>query len=165
MKVPRKERMSLAEKLYLPAILKGLTITGRHAARFSDRVTRQYPEEPTPIPDGYRGMPVLVKDEEGRMKCVACQLCEFVCPPEAIKIVPGEYAESNVEKYPARFDLNMLRCIYCGLCEEACPEEAIFMSGIATFVAPTREAAILPKEKLLELGGVRAGDIKKWASK
>jgi NADH-quinone oxidoreductase subunit I len=157
--------MTLMEKLYLPAILKGLTITGRHAASPSDKVTRQYPEQPTPIPDGYRGIPVLVTDEHDRIKCVACQLCEFVCPPEAIKIVPAEYSESNVEKYPARFDLNMLRCIYCGLCEEACPEEAIFMSDNATFVASSREDAVLNKERLLELGGRREGQIRKWASK
>ncbi len=165
MKVPRKESMTLAEKLYLPAVLKGLAITGRHAVRPSDKVTRQYPEEPSPLPPGYRGMPVLVRDEDGRIKCVSCQMCEFVCPPEAIKIVPGEYAESNVEKYPARFDINMLRCIYCGMCEEACPEEAIFMSDNATFVAASRADAVLPKERLLELGGVHSGGIRKWASK
>ena len=164
MKVPRKQ-MSLAERMYLPAILKGLTITGKHAAGVRSRVTRQYPEEPTMLPEGYRGVPVLVTDENDRIKCVACQMCEFVCPPEAIKIVPGEYSESNVEKYPDRFDLNMLRCIYCGMCEEACPEEAIFMSDIATFVAGSREEAILPKEKLLELGGKREGGIRKWESK
>jgi NADH-quinone oxidoreductase subunit I len=162
-KVPRK-KMTLTERLYLPAIFKGLGITGRHAVRYSDRVTRQYPEEPSPLPDNYRGIPALVTDEEGRIKCVACQLCEFVCPPEAIKIVPEEYEQSNVEKYPKRFDLNMLRCIYCGLCEEACPEEAIFMSSVATFVVSSRDEAILPKEKLLEIGGKHTG-IRKWAAK
>jgi NADH-quinone oxidoreductase subunit I len=164
LKIPRR-KLTLAERLYLPEILRGLSITFRHAVRPRDRVTRQYPETPSPLPEGYRGIPVLVKDEDGRIKCVACQLCEFVCPPEAIKIVPAAFDDSNVEKYPARFDLNMLRCIYCGLCEEACPEEAIFMSGIASFVASSREEAILPKEKLLELGGVRPGGIRKWAAK
>jgi len=163
-KVERRE-LTLAEKLYLPEIAKGLGITIRHALRPSDRVTRQYPEEPTPIPRGYRGVPSLVRDENGRIKCVACQLCEFVCPPEAIKIVPGEYPDSSVEKYPARFDLNMLRCIYCGLCEEVCPEQAIFLSETATFVVSSREEAILPKEKLLELGGTRRDPIHKWSGK
>ena len=163
MKVPRKE-LSFIERLYIPAILSGLVTTIRHAINPKHRVTRQYPEEPTVLPEGYRGIPALVTDDEGRIKCVACQLCEFVCPPEAIKIVGGELPESNVEKYPARFDLNMLRCIYCGLCEEACPEEAIFMSDVATFVVASREEAILPKERLLEIGGKHEG-IKKWASK
>jgi NADH-quinone oxidoreductase subunit I len=162
-KVKRKE-LSFFERLYLPAILQGMWTTINHFVRPSHRATRQYPEEPTPLPAGYRGIPALVTDEEGRIKCVACQLCEFVCPPEAIKIVAGEFPESNVEKYPARFDLNMLRCIYCGLCEEACPEEAIFMSDVATFVVSSREEAVLPKERLLEIGGARPG-IAKWASK
>jgi NADH-quinone oxidoreductase subunit I len=163
-KVERKN-MTLLERSYLWEIGKGLATTIKHAATPSDIVTRQYPEEKTPLPEGYRGIPALIKDEDDRIKCVACQLCEFVCPPEAIKIVPAEYADSNVEKYPARFDLNMLRCIYCGLCEEACPEEAIFMSDVATFVVESREQAILPKEQLLEIGGRRAMKIRKWANK
>ncbi len=164
MKVARKE-LNLLERMYIPEVLRGMSTTIRHALNPRHNVTRQYPEVPTPLPDGYRGIPSLVKDEDGRLKCVACQMCEFVCPPEAIKIVPGEYPDSNVEKYPDRFDLNMLRCIYCGLCEEACPEEAIFMSDVATFVVSSREEAVLPKEKLLEIGGVRAGGVRKWASK
>ena len=163
MKVQRRE-LSLLEKMYFPAILQGLRTTIGHAIRPWHRVTRQYPEEPSLLPEGYRGIPALVTDEEGRLKCVACQLCEFVCPSEAIKIVSGEYPESNVEKYPDRFDLNMLRCIYCGLCEEACPEEAIFLSDVATFVVSSREEAVLPKERLLEIGGQHRG-IRKWASK
>ncbi len=163
MKVPRK-KMSLWERAYLPEIARGLATTFRHAVRPGDRVTQQYPEQTSQISDYYRGIPALVTDEEGRIKCVACQLCEFVCPSEAIKIVPGEFPESNVEKYPARFDLNMLRCIYCGMCEEACPEEAIFMSDVATFVVSSREEAVLPKERLLEIGGRRSG-IRKWATK
>jgi NADH-quinone oxidoreductase subunit I len=100
------------------------------------------------------------------MKCVACQLCEFVCPPEAIKIRPGELPEeSNVEKHPEAFDLNMLRCIFCGMCEEACPEEAIFLSPIPVFTARSREEAILHLDQLLELGGRRRDAIMKWASK
>ena len=164
MKIARK-KMTFAERVYFVEIFRGLFITLGHAIRPKDRVTREYPETPSMLPNGYRGIPVLVRDEENRIKCVACQLCEFVCPPEAIKIVPGEYPDSNVEKYPARFDLNMLRCIYCGLCEEACPEEAIFLSDNATFVVASRDEAILPKEKLLELGGVRPGGIRKWAAK
>lgn len=163
MKVPRR-KMTLAERLYIPEIARGLATTIRHAVRPKDKVTRQYPEEPSPLPEYYRGIPALVRDEDGRIKCVACQLCEFVCPSEAIKIVPDEYPDSNVEKFPARFDLNMLRCIYCGMCEEACPEEAIFMSDVATFVVASREEAVLPKERLLEIGGRRTG-IKKWAVK
>jgi NADH-quinone oxidoreductase subunit I len=160
--IPRKT-LTLWERLYLPAIWGGFKVTLKHF--FRKKVTMQYPEERWVVPEGYRGAPYLVRDQDGRTKCVSCQLCEFVCPPEAIKIVAAEYPGSNVEKYPARFDLNMLRCIYCGMCEEACPEEAIFLSDVATFVVASRDEAVLPKEKLLEIGGVRPMKIRKWAGK
>ena len=74
---------------------------------------------------GYRGVPTLVKDPNGREKCVSCQLCEFVCPPKAIRITPGEIPPDaptgHVEKAPQEFEIDMLRCIYCGMCQEVCP--------------------------------------------
>src|SRR5437868_1519706 len=110
------------EKIYLPAIVAGMAITFKHLAnRFlgRTRITMQYPEEKWPMPDGYRGAPVLVKDEEGREKCVSCQLCEFICPPRAIRMTPGEIPfsdpHSKIEKAPKEFDIDMIRCIYCGL--------------------------------------------------
>ena len=163
MKVPRK-KMTFLERIYFWEILRGLGVTFRNMV--GRKVTLSYPEQRRELPDQYRGVPVLVRDQNDRMKCVACQLCEFVCPPEAIKIFPAELPEeSNVEKYPERFDLNMLRCIFCGMCEEACPEEAIFLSPIPVFTARSREEAILHRDQLLELGGRRHDDIMKWASK
>ncbi|MCU0725980.1 MAG: NADH-quinone oxidoreductase subunit I [Planctomycetes bacterium] len=154
--------LTLGEKLYLPAILKGLGLTLKHFFK-RKKFTRQYPEEPTVVPEGYRGLPVLVKDDEGRVKCVACQMCEWVCPPEAIRIIPEELAVGNtIEKGPREFDLDTLRCIFCGLCEEACPEEAIFLSDKFEFAGGSREEMIFHKEKLLDLGGVRAAGAKKW---
>ena len=99
---------------------------------FKPKVTLQYPEEKPSIPQNYRGVPTLVKDPNGREKCVSCQLCEFVCPPKAIRITPGSVPEEesereHVEKAPEEFEINMLRCIYCGYCQEVCPEEAIFL--------------------------------------
>jgi NADH-quinone oxidoreductase subunit I len=120
--------------MYLPGILVGLKITAGHFINHllgRDKTTMQYPEEKWPMPAGYRGAPTLVRDEDGREKCVSCQLCEFVCPPRAIRIKPGEIPldspHAKVEKAPQAFDIDMIRCIYCGLCEEVCPEEAIFL--------------------------------------
>jgi len=107
---------------------------------------------------------VLVSDQNGRTKCVACQLCQFVCPPEAITIESREIA-TNVEKGPQTFDINMLRCIMCGYCEEVCPEEAIFLSRNFEFAPTTRAEMIFSKEKLLQLGGTRPDEIEKWAHK
>ena len=153
---------SLADRLVFPAILKGMAITAAHI--FEKKVTMEYPEEKWTLPEYYRGVPSLVKDDEGREKCVACSLCEFVCPPRAITIVPGERAasEGREEKRPDVFDIDMLRCIFCGYCEEVCPEEAIFMSKNYEICGQSREEMVYHKERLYELGGKRPDPIKKW---
>ena len=177
MVVPRPE-LHWYEKLYLPSILGGLSITGRYFFKtlFSHlsfdrqkRVTQYYPEEKWTLPEGYRGAPVLVKDEEGREKCVSCQLCEFVCPPKAIRIVPGEIAANSphaqIEKAPQSFEIDMLRCIYCGMCQEVCPEEAIWLQQGYLFNGYTRKEMVHTKEKLYEMGGQMQRPIKKWKNK
>src|SRR6476661_8480055 len=127
--IVKRKKLNFWERLYLPAIIGGFKVTLRHF--FKKKVTMQYPEERWVVPDGYRGAPYLVKDQEGRTKCVSCQLCEFVCPPKAIRITPpgpeGSPEVGNVEKAPKEFEINMLRCIFCGYCQEVCPEEAIFL--------------------------------------
>ena len=163
-KTVRRRKTTFLDRLYLPAIFKGLSITFMRL--FKPKITMQFPEERWTVREKYRGMPVLVSDDEGRPKCVACSMCEYVCPPKAIYIVPQELEDgNNVERGPAVFDLNMLRCIYCGLCEEACPEEAIFMSQEYMVYGAERGDLVFPKEKLYELGGVRAEGVKKWKDK
>ena len=166
MKVVRP-KLNWAERLYLPQILSGLRITLSHITQKS--LTMQYPEDRPTLHGAYRGVPVLVKDSDDRVKCVACQLCEFVCPPKAIRIVPGERdatrPDGSVEKEPKEFEIDMLRCIYCGLCQEACPEEAIFLKRDFAVTGYTREEFVLKKEKLLELGGTHDDKIWKWKNK
>ena len=84
--IVKREKLNFWERLYLPAILGGFKVTIPHF--FRKKVTMQYPEEKWVVPEGYRGAPYLVRDQEGRTKCVSCQLCEFVCPPKAIRITP-----------------------------------------------------------------------------
>lgn len=139
------ERLSFWEKLYLPEIVKGLGITFRQM--FKPKFTRQYPEERWEPTGSYRGRPVLVLDEDGE-RCVACGLCSRVCPSLAIEVQAKE-TDRDKERYPVKFEINMLRCIYCGFCEEVCPEEAIVMSKDYELVFTNRESAILSKEKLL----------------
>ncbi len=161
----RRVRRTLWHRLYLPSILQGLTVTFRHM--FRRKQTVQYPEQRREFGDRYRGVPVLVKDQDGRPKCVACYMCQWVCPPLAITIEADEYPPDHelhqVEKRPAKFEINMLRCIYCGLCEEACPEEAIFMSKTYVVTGTSRELMIFDKDKLYELGGTRHDEIRKWS--
>ncbi len=165
MKVKRDRKLGLMDRLMLPSVLAGMAVTFR--ALFRKKDTLQYPEQERKFGDNYRGVPALVKDEDGREKCVACYMCQWVCPPLAITIEAAEYQPGHklhqIEKYPAKFDINMLRCIYCGLCEEVCPEEAIFMSKTYAGVGHSRELMIFDKQKLYEIGGVRPDDIKKWA--
>jgi NADH-quinone oxidoreductase subunit I len=161
----RRVRKTLWHSLYVGPVVSGLMVTLRHIFRKKD--TLQYPEETPRLGERYRGVPALVKDQDGRAKCVACYMCQIVCPPRAITIEAGEYPDDDpqhqIEKRPDRFDINMLRCIYCGLCEEACPEEAIFMSKTYVVTGTSRELMIFDKEKLYEIGGTRQDDIKKWS--
>jgi NADH-quinone oxidoreductase subunit I len=165
MKVKRVSGRSLWSRLYLPSILAGMWVTLRHIFRRKD--TLQYPEQKRVFGSRYRGVPALVKDQDGREKCVACYMCQWVCPPLAITIEAAEYPADNplhsIEKYPRKFEINMLRCIYCGLCEEACPEEAIFMSKTYVVTGTSREVMIFDKPKLYAIGGVRRDDVKKWS--
>ena len=162
----RRVRKSFLRSLYLGPIFQGLGVTLRHVFRHKD--TLQYPEERREFGERYRGVPALVKDQDERPKCVACYMCQFVCPPRAITIEAAEYPADHerhqIEKFPARFEINMLRCIYCGLCEEACPEEAIFMSKTYVVTGLTREVMIFDKQKLYEIGGTRHDDVRKWSA-
>lgn len=148
MKVKRDFKQGWYERLYLPAIVQGMGITFRNM--FHKSVVQSYPEERWPLPPGFRGMPRLVMGEDGIEKCVACKLCEVVCPPRAITIVIGEFRDQEMrERVPEVFDIDMGRCINCGYCEEACPKEAIVMSDLFEVAASSREALIFDKEKLL----------------
>jgi NADH-quinone oxidoreductase subunit I len=167
-----RPQLTLAEKMYLPQIFKGMAITFGHMIRQltgQTKVTMQYPEEKWPMPEGYRGAPTLVHDQHGREKCVSCQLCEFICPPRAITITPGEIPpgdpHAKIEKAPKEFEIDMIRCIYCGLCEEVCPEEAIVLRKDYAITGVTREEMKHHKAKLYELGGVFDSPIHKWDNK
>ncbi len=139
------QRLTFWERIYLPEIAKGLGLTLKQM--FKPKFTRQYPEERW-IPEGsYRGRPVLVQEEDGE-RCVACGLCSRVCPALAIEVRAAE-TEKEKERYPEKFEINMLRCIYCGFCEEVCPEEAIVMSKDYELVFGSQEEGIFGKERLL----------------
>ncbi len=142
----RMKDLTLMEKIYLPSIAAGLAITLKNM--FKPKYTMEYPEVKF-LPSGhYRGRPVLVQEEDGGERCVACGLCSRVCPALAIDIQAAE-TEREKERYPERFEINMLRCIFCGLCEEVCPEEAIVMSKEYEIAFTKREDAIYGKDKLL----------------
>ncbi|MBO6574137.1 MAG: NADH-quinone oxidoreductase subunit I [Rhodothermales bacterium] len=140
-----ERKLNFWERLYLPEVLKGL---GYSARRMRDPLyTFQYPDEQWYPPDAYRGRPVLV-EEEGKPRCVSCNLCARACPPMAISMQSHEI-EGPKEREPEWFEINMLRCIYCGFCEEVCPEEAIIMSKEYDLTFHDREEAIFGMDRLL----------------
>jgi NADH-quinone oxidoreductase subunit I len=147
MAVKRREKdLTLLEKMYIPEIVKGLSLTLK--TMFKPKFTLKYPEEKF-IPSGsYRGRPVLVQEDDGRERCVACGLCSRVCPALAIEVQAAE-TDLEKERYPEKFEINMIRCIFCGFCEEVCPEEAIVMSKDYEMAFTNREEAIYGKDKLL----------------
>lgn len=158
------------ERLYVPALLRGLAVTTKHffANLFGDRdpnpevvyrkgtlgnavSTVQYPEEKIPYPVGYRGLHRLIPREDGNPRCVACYMCATVCPAQCIYIEAGEYADNPIEKYPTTFVIDELRCVVCGLCVEACPKDAIRMDTF-THTPPEyrRDGFVYPIERLLK---------------
>jgi NADH-quinone oxidoreductase subunit I len=147
MPLVKNKDLTLLEKTYIPQIVQGLTITLKNM--LSPKFTRQYPEEEWIAPASFRGRPMLVLNDNGEERCVACGLCSRVCPALAIEVRADE-TDSEKERYPEKFEINMLRCIFCGFCEEACPEEAIVMSGEYELVFNSQDEAIFGKDKLLE---------------
>ena len=157
-----KQEYSLVERVYLIEILRGLLVTGRHFLRSirgmlrgkeanEDMWTLQYPLVKRRPFEPYRGAHRLNKDENGHIKCVACNMCSTVCPTQCITIVAeeedAEYADK--EKRPKEFKINLLRCVFCGFCVEACPEDAISMTTDYELADYTRADLVYDKERLL----------------
>jgi NADH-quinone oxidoreductase subunit I len=141
-------RLSLAERTYLPEVVRGVAVTAGHFARnmalhilhvfgiAKDKkasVTTQYPEERKVYPDGYRGSHRLTLKPDGAVRCTSCFLCATACPAKCIHIEAGEHPDPQIEKFPVRYEIDTLQCIYCGMCVEACPCDAIRMD---TYVHP-----------------------------
>jgi NADH-quinone oxidoreductase subunit I len=137
---PLNVRPPLRERAYLFEVMKGLGITITHFLKnIADLrknkvgITYQWPEELTPLPDNLRGEHRLMHRPDGTPRCVACNCCATACPANCIEITGGDTGHDGVEKFPVRFDIDILQCVYCGLCVEACPCDAIRMdTGIIT---------------------------------
>ena len=129
-------------------LLKGMNLTGRYL--FKRKVTVQYPEEKTPMSPRFRGLHALRRYENGEERCIACKLCEAVCPALAITIDSEEREDGT--RRTTRYDIDLFKCIFCGFCEEACPVDSIVETHIFEYHFENRGDQIMTKEMLLEIG-------------
>ena len=164
-KIMKRERLSWWDNTYLPSLFLGLAITSRHFFKnlfihalhtvglfkhWRGAVTFQYPEEQRPLAKRARTRHRLTQREDGSPRCVACMMCETVCPARCINIVAMEHPDPNIEKMPASFDLDLGMCVYCGYCVEVCPEDAIRMdTQILDTAAYSRDQMKLDMKELL----------------
>lgn len=129
-------------------MFKGMALTGRYL--FARKVTVQYPEEKTPMSTRFRGLHALRRYANGEERCIACKLCEAVCPALAITI-DSEVREDGSRR-TTRYDIDLFKCIFCGFCEEACPVDSIVETSIFEYHFEKRGEQIMTKEKLLAVG-------------
>ena len=129
-------------------LLVGLKVTG--LSFFQRKVTIQYPEEKTPTSVRFRGLHAQRRYPNGEERCIACKLCEAVCPALAINIEAEERADGS--RRTTLYEIDLFKCIYCGFCEEACPVDAIVLTKNADYHIENRGENILTKEKLLAIG-------------
>ncbi len=144
--------MSLLKKAtktwLLLELVKGLSVTGRYL--FQKKITVEYPEERTPLSPRFRGLHALRRYENGEERCIACKLCEAVCPALAITIESEEREDGS--RRTTRYDIDLSKCIFCGLCQEACPVDAIVETQIFEYGGESRDLLYYTKDMLLEVG-------------
>ena len=141
---------SFGRALLLIELLQGMAMTFRYM--FKSKVTLNYPFEKGPLSPRFRGEHALRRYPNGEERCIACKLCEAVCPPQAITIEAEPRADGS--RRTTRYDIDMVKCIYCGFCEEACPVDAIVEGPNYEFARETREELMYNKDKLLANGDI-----------
>ncbi len=136
------------KSLILVELFQGLFLTGKYF--FRKKITVQYPEEKTPMSPRFRGLHALRRYPNGEERCIACKLCEAVCPALAITIDSEERDDGT--RRTTRYDIDLTKCIFCGFCEEACPVDAIVETRHFEYHGETRDDLYMTKVKLLAVG-------------
>ena len=130
-------------------LVKGMALTGRHL--FARKITIQFPEEKTPQSPRFRGLHALRRYPNGEERCIACKLCEAICPAQAITIEAGPRRNDGTRR-TTRYDIDLTKCIFCGFCEESCPVDAIVETRILEYHGERRGDLLYTKEMLLAVG-------------
>lgn len=165
-KQSNRRELNWWESTYLPTLISGVWLTAKHffynmtfhilhlvglCKEIPGAVTYQYPEKHRPLSSRSRTRHRLTKHEDGSVRCVACMMCETVCPARCIEITAAEHPDCNIEKCPAEFILDLGKCVYCGFCVEVCPEDAIRMdTGKLNIAEYSRGGMIYNKKRLME---------------
>jgi NADH-quinone oxidoreductase subunit I len=132
----------------LSELFKGMVLTGKYA--FRSKITLEYPEEKTPLSPRFRGLHALRRYENGEERCIACKLCEAVCPAMAISIESAQRSDGS--RRTTRYDIDFNKCIYCGFCEESCPVDSIVETSIFEYHGEAPGDLYFTKEMLLAVG-------------
>ncbi|CAM8335295.1 NuoI Formate hydrogenlyase subunit 6/NADH,ubiquinone oxidoreductase 23 kD subunit (chain I) [Candidatus Methylopumilus universalis] len=143
-----KKTKQFLSSLMLIELLKGMLLTGRYF--FARKITVQYPEEKTPQSNRFRGLHALRRYANGEERCIACKLCEAVCPAMAITIESEEREDKT--RRTTRYDIDLTKCIFCGFCEESCPVDSIVETRIFDYHGESRGDLLYTKEMLLAVG-------------
>jgi NADH-quinone oxidoreductase subunit I len=143
-----KRAAHIVKSLFLQELIKGLSVTGRHL--FKKKITVQYPDEKTPMSFRFRGLHAQRRYPNGEERCIACKLCEAVCPALAITI--DSDVRDDGSRRTTRYDIDLSKCIFCGFCEEACPVDAIVETRIFEYHGENRDDLYYTKDKLLAVG-------------
>ena len=140
--------VSYFKSLLLLELFRGLALTGKYM--FARKITVQYPEEKTPMSARFRGLHALRRYPNGEERCIACKLCEAVCPALAITIESEQRSDGT--RRTTRYDIDLTKCIYCGFCEESCPVDSIVETHIFEYHGEHRGDLLMTKDKLLAIG-------------
>ncbi|BAF61367.1 NADH-quinone oxidoreductase subunit NuoI [Candidatus Vesicomyidisocius calyptogenae] len=143
-----KKLNKLIKNFTLNELRTGLKVTAKELV--NKKITVQFPEERTPISPRFRGLHALRRYPNGEERCIACKLCEAVCPANAITI--ESKMRDDGTRRTTQYDIDLFKCIFCGFCEEACPVDAIVETQIFDYVFESRQGSIMTKERLLEVG-------------
>ncbi len=143
-----KAMMRFFKSLFLLELLRGMSVTGRYM--FRRKITVQYPEERAPLSPRFRGLHALRRYPNGEERCIACKLCEVVCPALAITIESAPREDGS--RRTTRYDIDLTKCIFCGYCEESCPVDSIVETNIYEYHGEQRGDLMMTKAKLLAVG-------------
>lgn len=147
-----KKLSKLVKTFTLSELRTGLKITAKEL--INKKITVQFPEERTPISPRFRGLHALRRYPNGEERCIACKMCEAVCPANAITI-ESEMRDDGTRRTTV-YDIDLFKCIFCGFCEEACPVDAIVETQIFDYAFESRQGSIMTKKRLLEVGSENA---------